>query len=143
MISKIKEETIENKAKNYRLKQSLFRFQWYFCDVILNAFGQILLTVLFVVGPYKLLNTIDHLIILKMVNSYGFCDNVIQDLIHILRKQIKCLVFNSHVFQQSNYCNRTRTHNHLVCKRTLNHLAKLKSVHSETRTWHDNSIKSD
>ena len=69
MISKIKEETIENKAKNYRLKQSLFRFQWYFCDVILNAFGQILLTVLFVVGPYKLLNTIDHLIILKMVNS--------------------------------------------------------------------------
>ena len=41
-------------------------------------------------------------------------------------------------------------HNHLVCKRTLNHLAKLVIqanykvyIHSETRTWHDNNIQSN
>ena len=34
-----------------------------------------------------------------------------------------------------NDCNGTLTHNHLVRKRTLNHLAKLASwIHSETRT---------
>ena len=66
-------------------------------------------------------------------------------------------------------CNWTRTHNHLVRKRTLNHLAKLAScshlnfrfcacfeqgflwhpgnyrvwIHSETRTWHDKNIQPD
>ena len=47
-------------------------------------------------------------------------------------------------------CNGTRTHNHLVRKRTLHHLAKLAKwlsfvvlwVHSETRTWHDKEIQS-
>ena len=64
-------------------------------------------------------------------------------------------------------CNWTRTHNHLVRKRTLNHLAKLAScshlnfrfcacfeqgflwhpgnyrvwIHFETRTWHDKNIQ--
>ena len=32
-----------------------------------------------------------------------------------------------------------RTHNHLVCKRTLNHLW----IHSGTRTWHDKNIQSN
>ena len=59
-------------------------------------------------------------------------------------------------------CNWTRTQNHLVLKRTLNHLAKLFTfrfracfeqgvpwywgnyrvwIHSETRTWHDKNIQ--
>ena len=39
--------------------------------------------------------------------------------------------------------NEIQTHNHLVCKRTLNHLAKPFRVwiHSETRMWHDNNIQ--
>ena len=41
-------------------------------------------------------------------------------------------------------CNWTRTQNHLVLKRTLNHLAKYRVwIHSETRTWHDKNIQSD
>ena len=64
-------------------------------------------------------------------------------------------------------CNWIRTHNHLVHKRTLNHLAKLAKwlscvvstylygafercictvhlwIHSETRTWHDKNIQSN
>ena len=39
-------------------------------------------------------------------------------------------------------CNWTRTQNHLVLKRTLNHLAKYRVwIHSETRTWHDKNIQ--
>ena len=68
------------------------------------------------------------------------------------------------VYLQTNYyvryiydCNWTRTQNHLVLKRTLNHLARFRacfeqgvpwgsgiyrvSIHSETRTWHDKNIQ--
>ena len=43
-------------------------------------------------------------------------------------------------------CNWTRTQNHLLRKRTLNHLAKLTYrvwIHSETRTWHGKNIQSN
>ena len=37
-----------------------------------------------------------------------------------------CIIVIENVFQRdNNYCNWTRTHNHLVHKRTLSHLAKL------------------
>ena len=39
-------------------------------------------------------------------------------------------------------CNWTQTQNHLIRKRTLNHLATLaQMIHSETRTWHDKNIQ--
>ena len=39
--------------------------------------------------------------------------------------KIRCFtIFRIHEYSLSD-CNRTRTHNHLFCKRTLNHLAKL------------------
>ena len=38
-------------------------------------------------------------------------------------------------------CNWTPTQNHLVRIKTLNHLAKLIRIHSETRTWHDKNIQ--
>ena len=41
-------------------------------------------------------------------------------------------------------CNWTRTQNHLVRKRTVNHLAKLACgvwIHSEARTWYDKNLQ--
>ena len=38
-------------------------------------------------------------------------------------------------------CNGTRTQNHLVCKRTLNHLANLKRVRDMIRTYSQTSPK--
>ena len=46
-------------------------------------------------------------------------------------------------------CNEIRTRNHLLCKRTLKHLAKLAKtentecrIHSKTRSWHDKNAQS-
>ena len=43
------------------------------------------------------------LIFLGLPDTNCFCDNISQDLIHILRKQILCLGFNNHVFYPINY----------------------------------------
>ena len=41
-------------------------------------------------------------------------------------------------------CNWTRTQNHLVCKRTLNHFANYRIwIYSETTAWHDKNIQSN
>ena len=41
------------------------------------------------------------------------------------------LLLKNHEQKPKNYCNGSRTRNHLVCKRTLNHLAKLVSKTSD------------
>ena len=47
-------------------------------------------------------------------------------------------VFKNVWYECIYFCNWTRTQNHLVLKRTLNHLVW---IHSETRTWHDKNIQ--
>ena len=47
-----------------------------------------------------------------------------EDLDYCLNAK-KLLAQNKHDIQSLSDCNEIRTHNHLICKRTLSHLARL------------------
>ena len=51
-------------------------------------------------------------------------EKLLKPIIRLFEKQ-NIFVFHRQHFVRSSDCNWTRTHNHLICKRTLNHLTKV------------------
>ena len=99
------------------------------------------------------INSLSHELVKKPDSDTGI--KVVTDIVNLLKK-----VVNDNEIDGAS--NGVQTHNHLVCKWTLNHLAKLAyldtapvsnkefldihatnrvQVHSETRIWLDNNIQ--
>ena len=69
---------------------------------------------------------------IKILRSKDFDQHWISVLLHIDVLKKTALKWHSNMIfwkvEYKSYCNRIRTNNHLVCKRTLNRLAKLASL---------------